>query len=433
MSVQITLDEFPSHTHYVPLAILGHCLSRTGFLQPVWDALDWPIKTCEHTPSEKLQDVLVSIMAGHKNIAQINTRLRPDVSLATAWNRRRFADQSNITKMLNGLSRPHVEQLRAGHDALFRQYSQTVCHDFDEAWLVMDIDLTGLRASKQAEQSCKGYFSGQRNQYGRQVMRVSIPTYHETLLSSLYPGNQPGNATFKPTLALIQQRLNLSKEQRRRTILRCDAGFGTDENVNWGLWQQFQVLMKGYSGRRAQLWAARIADDAWLNVAAGRGRQMAVAVNPPRFGRHVNLFVLRWPGKKKLHYATLVSSLSQLSPEATWRLYDGRGAAEVEIKADKQGLRLPRRRKRSFAAQEALILLTDIAHNILSWVHHGILEDTPFADFGTERMVDELLCIPGTVEYMGGKLHKVALLNTHPYADLMRPILQNLLDFFASP
>ncbi|MCP4579208.1 MAG: hypothetical protein GY846_23285 [Deltaproteobacteria bacterium] len=208
---------------------------------------------------------------------------------------------------------------------------------------------------------------------------------------------------------------------------------GTDENVNWGLWRNFQILMKGYSGPRAQQLASRIADDAWCDVSAGGQRWMAWAVNPPRFGRHLNIFVLRWPGKKKQHYATLLSSLCHLQPEATWRLYDGRGAVESEIKADKQGLRLPKRRKQSFAAQEALILLTDLAHNILSWVHHWVLEDTPFADFGTERMVDELFCIPGSVEYMGEHLHKVALLKTHPYAGSMLPILQNVLTFFATP
>lgn len=276
-------------------------------------------------------------MAGNKNLSQINTHLRPDLTLAAAWNRQRFAEQSNIATMLDGLSRDQIAQLRAGHQHLFQRHSQTLHHPFEHAWLVLDIDLTGLRASKGAEKSCKGYFSGQRNQYGRQVVRVSIPTYHETLLSQLYPGNQPDNLTFKPTLALIQQVLDLSKEQRRRTILRCDAGLGTDENVNWGLWQNYQVLMKGYSGRRAQSWASRIADEAWLDVSAGGQRWMAWAVNPPRFGRHLNIFILQWPGKKKPHYATLLSSLCQLQPEATWRLYDGRGAAEVEIKADKQG------------------------------------------------------------------------------------------------
>ena len=107
---------------------------------PVWDALDWPIKTREHRPTEKVQDVLVSIMAGNKNMSQINTQLRPDLILAAAWNRERFAEQSTIAKMFDGLSRDQIAQLRAGHHALFRCHSQTSHHTFGQAWLVLDID-----------------------------------------------------------------------------------------------------------------------------------------------------------------------------------------------------------------------------------------------------------------------------------------------------
>ena len=48
-------------------------------------------------------------------------------------------------------------------------------------------------------------------------------------------------------------------------------------------------------------------------------------------------------------------------------LYDERARIETEIKADKGGLLLPKRRKKQFEVQEALILLTDLAHNILAW------------------------------------------------------------------
>ena len=36
----------------------------------------------------------------------------------------------------------------------------------------------------------------------------------------------------------------------------------------------------------------------------------------------------------------------------------------------------------SFPAQKALILLTDLAHNLLADFHHTVLAETPFADFG---------------------------------------------------
>jgi hypothetical protein len=78
--------------------------------------------------------------------------------------------------------------------------------------------------------------------------------------------------------------------------------------------------------------------------------------------------VLRWQtsdGQTK--YSTIVCSV------LTWTLaeviahYDDRGACETEIQADKGGLKLERRRKKQLAAQEALILLTDVTHNLLAW------------------------------------------------------------------
>ena len=432
MKVQIVLEPLPTHTRYVPLAVLGYCLTRTGFLAPVWNEIDWAMKTHWHAPTAKLQDVLVSILAGITAMYKVNTHLRPDLPLARAWQRNQFAEQSTIADTLDALGPEQIAQLRRGSQGLFRQYSQTMRHSFGKEWLIIDIDSTGLPASRRAEGSRKGYFAGRINHCGRQLARLSIPTYHETLCSLLYPGNQQASTMLKPAITMAQEFLDLSGEMRQRTIIRSDAGLGTDGNINWLLWSDYQVLMKGFGGSRSANFAKRLRDEDWMEDPP-RKRWIAWAPNPPRYGRRINVFALRWQGKKGLRYGTLLTTLSQLDPLSAWRLHDGRGAAEIEIKADKQGLRIPKRRKKSFTAQEGLILLTDLAHNILSWTHHWVLEDSPFADFGAQRMVDELVCIPGRIEMMGSRLQKVALLETHPYADSMRDILRRLLEFFGTP
>jgi hypothetical protein len=432
MKAQIVLEALPTHTRYVPLAVLGYCLTRTGFLQPVWEEIEWSMKTIRHKPTEKLQDMLVSILAGNDAVSQINTRLRPDLTLAAAWNREQFAEQSSIANTLNALEAQQTVQLRVGSQRLFRQYSQTMRHDFEKQWLMIDIDPTGLLASRRAEGSRKGYISGRRNQYCRQLARLSVPTYHENLYSMLYPGDQQAAPTLKPAVTTAQEFLSLTRKQRQRTIIRSDASLGTDGNINWLLWLNYQVLMKGFSGNRAISFAKRLSEEDWQEDPP-RKRWIAWAPDPPRFARRANVFVLRWQGEDKMRYGTLISTFLELEPLSTWRLHDGRGAMEVEIKADKQGLCVPKRRKKSFRAQEGLVLLTDLAHNILSWTHHWVLEDSPFANFGTKRMVDELMCIPGRVEFMDGKLYKVALLETHPYADDMRLVLEELLDLFENP
>ncbi len=432
MKPSIVLEALPTFTGYVPLCILGYCLTRTGFLQPVWETMHWPMKCLMHTPTEKLQDVLVSILAGNHAIAQINTRLRPDRTLAAAWKRSQFAEQSTIADTLDALGSEEIRQPRQGSQQLFRLHAQTFRHDFERQWLMLDIDPTGLLAARQAEGSRKGYIAGEVNRYGRQLARVSVPTYHENLYSWLYPGNQQAAPTLKPCVQVIQSFLNLSAEQRQRTIIRTDASLGTDDNINWLLWSGYQVLMKGFSGSRAVSLARKVPEGAWLEDEP-RKRWIAPAINPPRFARRIQVFVLRWQGKNGLRFGTLLSTLLDLDPLAAFRLHDGRGAMEVEIKADKQGLRLPSRRKHRFYAQEALALLTDLAHNLLSWTHHWVLEDTPFADFGTKRMVDELMCIPGRIDIKDGQLQKVALLETHPYAESMRNILDKLLALFDYP
>lgn len=156
MSTKISLVPIDGHTSYAPLAVLGYCLTRTSFLEPVFAGLGLSLKTVEHTPSEKLLDVLVSILAGCRSITQVNTRLRPDLALAQAWNRKRFAEQSTLARTLDAFTDLHLEQLRQGTQALFRRESLTLRHNFSQDWLWLDIDLTPLPASKFAEASTKG-------------------------------------------------------------------------------------------------------------------------------------------------------------------------------------------------------------------------------------------------------------------------------------
>ena len=71
-----------------------------------------------------------------------------------------------------------------------------------------------------------------------------------------------------------------------------------------------------------------------------------------------------------LYYAVLVSSLP-LTPQEAVEGYDGRAGIENDFKGDKQGLGLPARRKRKLAAQEMVVLLAGLAHNLLLCVAGG--------------------------------------------------------------
>ena len=66
--------------------------------------------------------------------------------------------------------------MREAVEEIGGRYSRLSKHPYDKEMLLLEVDLTGLRASKRAERSTKGYFSGSRNKTGRQLLRTSAPT-----------------------------------------------------------------------------------------------------------------------------------------------------------------------------------------------------------------------------------------------------------------
>lgn len=429
MSVQICLEKVSNQCSYVPLAVVGYCLTKTGFLQSVWDNLQIEMKVYHHTPTEKLQDVLVAIMAGCQSLAQVNIRLRPERALAQAWQRQAFAEQSTLSRLLDSLENEHVDQLRAANTSLLKRHSQLRNHDWQQT-VVLDIDPTSLLTSKKAEGSRKGWVSGKRNQYCRHVIRFTLAGYHESLISLVYPGNRHGYEYCKPALKQLLQLWPDLLAHAPQVIVRSDAEQGTDANLSYILWLGFQLLMKGYSGRRTGAWVKQTAPSAWAADPTGRERWMAPAPTNLRLGRRIRSYLLRWYGQKRqFSHATLHTTLSYPCFQL-WNFYDQRAVTEIEIRGDKSGLALHLRRKHSLNAQEAWVILTDIAHNLLAWLHPWMLAGTHFTEFGPKRLVNELLNIPGHIDIVEGRLQKVTLWQTHPYASEMRHCLKKLLKTF---
>src|SRR5262245_28999419 len=116
MSTTIRLSSMRKVSNYAPLGVLGYCLQRSNFFNPLFSDLQLPLKTVEYAPTAKLVDLLVSILVGCRAISQVNTRLRPDVALAQAWGRQQFAEQSTLTRTLDVFDEGTVNQLRQGSE-----------------------------------------------------------------------------------------------------------------------------------------------------------------------------------------------------------------------------------------------------------------------------------------------------------------------------
>lgn len=146
---------------HVPLAALGYALNRAGVLSPLAEVMP-PIKAVTHSVEDKLIESLVLILAGGRATYQIDLVLRPNELLAQAWGQTQFAQQSTVADTLDAMEDESVGQLRRAFESMLLKQGRTGRHDFRRGDLILDGDLTGLPASKQAEGSCKGYFAGKK-------------------------------------------------------------------------------------------------------------------------------------------------------------------------------------------------------------------------------------------------------------------------------
>lgn len=242
---------------------------------------------------------------------------------------------------------------------------------------------------------------------------MSAINYQETLWSELYPGNTLTMHCLQAAVLAVENAFDLGPVARKRTLYRLDGGAGTDDNLRWLLARGYQVLAKGFSGKRAQALAPHVqrwdayAPKCWL------GR-----VTPTfDLGRPIDVLVKKRGHKQKWKHSYYVTTLTFPSKQAFMQRYDLRGGAEVEqFRSDKSGLHLSARRKQRFQAQKALIRLTDLTHNLLADFRYRGLADSPFARWGLKRIVRDLLAIPGRLYFEAGQLKRIALLETHPHA-----------------
>lgn len=206
--------------------------------------------------------------------------------------------------------------------------------------------------------------------------------------------------------------LELAERQRRRVVWRMDGGAGSDEQLHWLLSRHYQLVAKGFSNRRAEALARQVVRwDAYGDVWLGQ------VVPPVDFGRPVQVFVKKRFKNDAFHHSYYVTTLKLPSKGHFMTLYDDRGGAEVEqFRNDKSGLYLSARRKRSFLGQIALVLLTDLAHNLLTDFQHKALLGTRFEPFGQKRIVRDLLHIPGKLTFVNGQLKQIELLSSHENA-----------------
>lgn len=156
MPPEFDLTDQPFNTSFAPLCALGAALWERQELAGLRNFAAIAAKTGVNTPGEKLLDAFLVILAGYPSLYLLNTALRPDPMLAQAWHRRTLADQSSVSRTRDAFTSDALTALRAVSADFWHAHSQLAQHDWRQR-LFVDLDLTPLRASAQAEDSTKGY------------------------------------------------------------------------------------------------------------------------------------------------------------------------------------------------------------------------------------------------------------------------------------
>jgi hypothetical protein len=273
---------------------------------------------------------------------------------------------------------------------------------------------------------------------------------------------------FKEMLAKMELALRLeTKEQRQSVRLRLDGGFGTDDNINFALWRGYEVLAKMYSGKRARKLVQSVKE--WVDVPSATPdgpRQAGWVTTPKRYARKTRQIAIRKPNPKKkdgYSYAVIVTTDIECDLNQLLRDYDARsGIPESSFCQDNQGLGLRQRRKRKFVAQQMLVLLSQLAHNLIQWIKDWMIkalqqkekmeqkaeqmiksfqqattENDPkgriqlaiksIKQRGMKRFVQQIFAISGKIVTKNGEIKQIILNPFYPMVDRMKMALQALL------
>jgi hypothetical protein len=434
------------HSGHASLAALGTHLRHIDLLAPIRETVKIAQKTVKYTPFDKLRDAFVLLLSGAHRMVQINTTLRADPGLCQAFGLPGCAEQSVVQDTLDACTEANVAQMQQAMTLIFRKHSRAARHNYRQQWQLLDIDLSGRECGKHAENATKGYFAHHKGAYGRQEGRVYASWYDEIVGVRLFRGNTTTVGAVQPLLQDAQDALQLTPEQRGRTIVRLDAGGGTTEEINACLEAGYQFHGKDFSTVRARHLAQSV--QRWYDDPSQAGRQVGlVTAEPTDYVRRVVRIALRWTNKQgQEQVCVLISTLSPVQilalagpAGATPRdvasvllayayFYDARGGGiETSFKQDQQGL--GRRNKKGFAAQAMLLWLECLAHNVVIWARAWLAPAAPtLARYGLLRLVRDAFAIPGRVCLDAkGSMKLLILSRSHPMAAKMQPALQRLL------
>ena len=423
----------------VPLCALGEVLRSKSVFQPLHARVHIPQKTVVYRPTDKLVFLVLGMLSGAETVSEIQSKVRPDRGLLGGFGYARCADASVIQQTLDACTEATVASLESAlGEVRLKQGQRRQVSSEGQTEMRVDIDLSALPIGKHAEGAKKGYVAKKQNTYTRQLARLVCGETQEIFSNQLYPGDTRSDTVFKTMLDKLESVLTLdTAEKRSRVRLRFDTGFGTDANINYALWRGYQLIGKMYTSRRIQKLVASVVD--WVSVPTRKGvcgREAGWVKQPHRYARRTVQVAVRTPKKDGTwSYAVLVSTDMTATLRDLVLEYDRRsGAPESSFSQDYQALSLRKYRKRGFIAQQVLLLLAALAHNLMIWMKTWFMEavekpETPsektqnahqkttemLQSRGLKRLRRDILAIPGKVCFDGKKVVGIRINPFYPF------------------
>jgi hypothetical protein len=146
-------DPSPVLTDHALLVPFGRFAHQIGLITAL-DRIPIPMKTIDHSPGDKVAELLVHILAGGMHVNELETSphpVRQDEAVAHAWGQEVFASASGVNALLRAVSPESVAALKEELQQVTAPYRHRLLRDLVPSFLVVDGDLTGLVVSDQAE------------------------------------------------------------------------------------------------------------------------------------------------------------------------------------------------------------------------------------------------------------------------------------------
>src|SRR5215210_489409 len=139
-------------TEHGLLVAFGRLAEQIG-LPEAFARVPIKMKTIEHSPADKLAELLAHVLAGGMHLQELRGGPHPlvaDRAVARAWGQAEFASASGVSALLRAVTDETVAGLQREVRGILAPYRCQILSAAAGARLVVDFDLTSLVVSDQA-------------------------------------------------------------------------------------------------------------------------------------------------------------------------------------------------------------------------------------------------------------------------------------------